>query len=62
MSIIQKSLSLPTSVTNRESLQELKQLSIFDLFENVDEPVMLAVPTKGTPKVKKQSTKKTAVR
>lgn len=58
VSIIQKSLSLPTSVTNRESLQELKQLSIFDLFENVDEPVMLAVPTKGTPKVKKQSTKK----
>nr|WP_315171394.1 N-6 DNA methylase [uncultured Flavobacterium sp.] len=58
VSIIQKSLSLPTSVSNRESLQELKQLSIFDLFENVDEPVMLAVPTKGTPKVKKQSTKK----
>ena len=56
--IQQKPLSVPTSVTNRESPQESKQLSIFDLFENVDEPIMLTVQPKGTPKVKKQSTKK----
>ncbi|PWJ97119.1 helicase-like protein [Flavobacterium araucananum] len=56
--IQQKPLSVPTSVTNWESLQELKQLSIFDLFENVDEPAMLTVEPKGTSKAKRQSTKK----
>ncbi len=58
VSIQQKPLSVPTPVTNRESPQELKQLSIFDLFENVDETVRLTNPPKGTPKVKRQSTKK----
>jgi N12 class adenine-specific DNA methylase len=54
VNIIQKPLSLPTSVTNRESPQESKQLSIFDLFENIDQPVMLTDP----PKSKRQTPKK----
>jgi len=54
----QKPLSVPTSVSNRESRQESKQLSIFDLFENVDKPVMLTVEPKGKPKVTRQSAKK----
>lgn len=58
VNIQQMPVSVPTSVTNRESPQELKQLSIFDLFENVDEPLRLIDLPKGTPKVKKQSTKK----
>ena len=49
---------LSAPVINRESPQELKQLSIFDLFENVDEPVMVAVPPKKTTQVKRQSTNK----
>ena len=49
-------LSVP--IINRESPQELKQLSIFDLFENVDEPVMVAAPPKRTTQVKRQSTNK----
>ncbi|QIY85101.1 N-6 DNA methylase [Chryseobacterium sp. NEB161] len=51
-----QSSSVP--IINRESPQELKQLSIFDLFENVDEPVMVAAPPKRTTQVKRQSTKK----
>ncbi len=43
---------------NRESPQELKQLSIFDLFENADEPVMVVAPPKRTTQVKRQSTNK----
>ncbi|HFK5521090.1 TPA: N-6 DNA methylase [Elizabethkingia anophelis] len=50
--------SLSVSIINRESPQELKQLSIFDLFENVDEPVMVAAPPKKTTQVKRQSTNK----
>jgi len=49
---------LSAPIINRESPQELKQLSIFDLFENVDEPVMVAAPTKRTTQVKRQSTNK----
>src|SRR5690606_6166039 len=49
-------LSVP--IINRESPQELKQLSIFDLFENVHEPVMVAAPPKRTTQVKRQSTNK----
>lgn len=48
---------VPTPVTHRESPQELKQLSIFDLFENADEPVMVAAPPKRTTQAKRQSTK-----
>ncbi|MCW2259752.1 MULTISPECIES: N-6 DNA methylase [Sphingobacterium] len=51
-----QSLSVP--IINRESPQELKQLSIFDLFENVDEPVMVAAPPKRTTQAKRQSTNK----
>jgi N12 class adenine-specific DNA methylase len=54
----QKSSSVAISLTNRGSLPELKQLSIFDLFENEDEPAMLTVEPKRTPKVKRQNTKK----
>ena len=51
-----QSLSVP--MINRESPQELKQLSIFDLFENADEPVMVVAPPKRTTQVKRQSTNK----
>ncbi|MCW2263486.1 N12 class adenine-specific DNA methylase [Sphingobacterium kitahiroshimense] len=51
-----QSLSVP--IINRESPQELKQLSIFDLFENANEPVMVAAPPKRTTQVKRQSTNK----
>ncbi|TCV19243.1 N12 class adenine-specific DNA methylase [Sphingobacterium alimentarium] len=49
---------LSAPVINRESPQELKQLSIFDLFENADEPVMVAAPSKRATQVKRQSTNK----
>ena len=51
-----QSLSVP--IINRENPQELKQLSIFDLFENSDEPVMVTAPPKRTTQVKRQSTNK----
>jgi N12 class adenine-specific DNA methylase len=49
-------ISVP--IINRESPQELKQLSIFDLFQNMDEPVMVLATPKRTPQVKRQSTNK----
>lgn len=49
----------PVPIINRESPQELKQLSIFDLFENVDEPVMVAMKSKTTVPNKKQAPRKT---
>ncbi|MFW0739742.1 N-6 DNA methylase [Flavobacterium sp. T12S277] len=58
VNIQQKPLSVPTPETNRESPQELKQLSIFDLFENMGEPAISTDPPKGTPKAKRQTTKK----
>jgi N12 class adenine-specific DNA methylase len=48
-------LSVP--IINGDSPQE-KQLSIFDLFENVDEPVMVIAPPKRTTQIKRQTTKK----
>lgn len=57
VSIQPKPQPIPTPVTHRESLQELKQLSIFDLFENANEPVMAAAPPKRTTQAKRQSTK-----
>lgn len=42
---------------HKESPQELKQLSIFDLFENIDEPVAVLAPPKRTTQVKRQNTK-----
>ena len=57
VSIQQKPQPVPTPVTHRESPQELKQLSIFDLFENANEPVMVAAPSKRTTQAKRQSTK-----
>src|SRR5690554_1698059 len=41
-----------------ESLQEPKQLSIFDLFENAGEPVMAVAPPKRTTQAKRQTAKK----
>ncbi|MEI5985308.1 N-6 DNA methylase [Sphingobacterium sp. PU5-4] len=41
-----------------ESLQEPKQLSIFDLFENANEPVMVVAPPKRTTQAKRQTAKK----
>ncbi|KPE52586.1 N-6 DNA methylase [Chryseobacterium indologenes] len=58
VSIQPKPQPVPTPVNHRESLQELKQLSIFDLFENANEPVMVATPPKRTTQVKRQSTNK----
>lgn len=43
---------------HKESLQELKQLSIFDLFENIDESVAVLAPPKRTTQVKRQSANK----
>ena len=53
-----RSLSVP--IINRESPQELKQLSIFDLFENMDETVMVLAPPKRTTQTKRQSTNKSS--
>ncbi len=57
VSIQRKPQPLPTPVTHREIPQELKQLSIFDLFENANEPLMVAAPPKRTTQAKRQSTK-----
>ena len=54
----QKLQSAPTPVIHRESPKELKQLSIFDLFENANEPVMVIALSKRTTTTKRQSTKK----
>ncbi|PZP45337.1 MAG: DNA methylase, partial [Pseudopedobacter saltans] len=47
----------PKPITHRESPQELKQLSIFDLFENANEPVMVLVTPQKTTQAKRQATK-----
>ncbi|WP_241287340.1 N-6 DNA methylase [Chryseobacterium indologenes] len=56
--IQQKPQPVPTPVVRQESPQELKQLSIFDLFESAGEPVMVLAPPKRTTQAKRQSTKK----
>src|SRR5690606_28143438 len=56
--IQQKPQPAPSPVIHRESPQELKQLSIFDLFENVSEPVMVVAPPKRTTQAKRQTAKK----
>jgi len=48
----------PTPESNEDTLQELKQLSIFDLFENANQPIMIVAPVKRTTQVKRQSTNK----
>jgi len=48
----------PQSEIRLESPQELKQLSIFDLFENAGEPVMVVAPPKRTTQAKRQTAKK----
>ncbi|WP_243770592.1 MULTISPECIES: N-6 DNA methylase [Mucilaginibacter] len=49
---------VPTPASNQDTTQELKQLSIFDLFENAYEPVMVVAPPKRTTQVKRQSINK----
>uniref|UniRef100_UPI002636AD98 N-6 DNA methylase n=1 Tax=Soonwooa sp. TaxID=1938592 RepID=UPI002636AD98 len=56
--IQQKPQPVPTPVINLESPRELKQLSIFDLFENVGEPVMVVAPPKRIIPAKRQTAKK----
>ncbi len=56
--IQQKPQPTPTPVIHRESPQELKQLSIFDLFENAGEPVMVVAPPKRATQAKRQTAKK----
>lgn len=55
--ISQERQSLDTPTIIQQSQQELKQLSIFDLFENIEEPVAVLAPPKRTTQVKRQSTK-----
>lgn len=45
-------------LTHRESQQQAEQLSIFDLFENANEPVMVAVQQKRTVQIKRPPKKK----
>ncbi|OPC21578.1 DNA methylase [Elizabethkingia meningoseptica] len=49
----------PVQIIDRENPHELKQLSIFDLFESIDEPVMVATKSKTTAPTKKQAPRKT---
>ena len=56
--IQQKPQPVPAPVIHQESPQELRQLSIFDLFENMDEPVMVLAPPKRKTQAKRQSTNK----
>ncbi|MGM8363271.1 N-6 DNA methylase [Flavobacterium sp. ARAG 55.4] len=55
--ISQERQSLATPAVIQENQQELKQLSIFDLFENINEPVAVLASPKRTTQVKRQSTK-----
>lgn len=54
----QKPQLITTPVVHQESPQELKQLSIFDLFESAGEPVMVLAPPKRTTQNKRQSSNK----
>lgn len=47
-----------TQPIKQEGSQELKQLSIFDLFENADDPVVQLVLPKKTPQAKRQTNQK----
>ena len=58
VTIRQKLQPEPTPVVRQESPQELKQLSIFDLFESAGEPVAVIALPKRTTRSKKQSTRK----
>lgn len=58
VTIRQKLQPEPTPVIGQESPQELKQLSIFDLFESAGEPVMVLAPPKRATQTKRQSTNK----
>ncbi|MGS4347176.1 N-6 DNA methylase [Myroides odoratus] len=56
--IQQKPQPAPTATIHQESPQELKQLSIFDLFENAGDPVMVVAPPKKATQAKRQTAKK----
>src|SRR5690554_1356475 len=53
-----KSVAIPTPVIHLEDSKELKQLSIFDLFENENEPVMDTVQQKRIAVTKRPTKKK----
>ncbi|MDV3733952.1 DNA methylase [Elizabethkingia anophelis] len=57
--IIQPEPQVFTRTVVQESSQELKQLSIFDLFENAAEPVAVLTPPKRATPTKKQATRRT---
>lgn len=56
VTIQQRPQLVPAPVVHRESPQELKQLSIFDLFESAGEPVAVLAPPKRATTSKRQST------
>jgi len=58
VTIRQKLQPEPTPVIRQESPQELKQLSIFDLFESAGEPVAVIALPKRTTRSTRQSTRK----
>lgn len=58
VTIRQKLQPEPTPAIRQESPQDLKQLSIFDLFESAGEPVMVLAPPKRATQAKRQSTNK----
>ncbi|MBW4360540.1 N-6 DNA methylase [Flavobacterium taihuense] len=56
VTITQEAQTLSTPTTNKAIVKEERQLSIFDLFENLDERVAVVVPDKAV-RIKKQPTK-----
>ncbi len=56
--IQQKQQPVTASITYQESPQELKQLSIFDLFESAGKPVMMLAPPKRATQSQRQNTNK----
>lgn len=60
VNLLQKPQSIPTPVFHQESPQELKQLSIFDLFESIDEHVSVLAPPKKITKTKIQHNNKSS--
>lgn len=58
VTIQQKPQAVPTPVIHQDSPQEIKQLSIFDLFESAGEPVTVLAPPKRTTQTKRRSTNK----
>ncbi|MCA6441059.1 MULTISPECIES: N-6 DNA methylase [unclassified Arcicella] len=58
VSIQQEIRPLSVAINSGDSAQELKQLSIFDLFENAEDTVAVIAPTQRVVQAKKQSSNK----